>query len=78
METTNNVVSILTGTVGIAMIQDILGVIILILSIANILFNLGMRIYKKAKEKKYDEIDDEINNAVENLEKLEDKTNDKL
>lgn len=78
METTNNVVSILTGTIGIAMIQDILGVIILILSIANILFNLGMRIYKKIKEKKYDEIDAEINNAVENLEKLEDKTNDKL
>lgn len=78
METTNNVISILTGSVGIAMIHDILGIIILILSIANILFNLGMRIYKKIKEKKYNEIDDEINNAVENLEKLEDKTNDKL
>lgn len=76
METTNNIVSVITGGLGIAMIQDVLGVIILVLSIANILINLGFKIYDKIKKKKYKEITKDIDDTITTLEELEDKTDD--
>ena len=76
METTNNVVSVITGGIGIAMIQDVLGVIILVLSITNILINLGFKIYDNIKKKKYKKIVNDINDTIDNLEELEDKTDD--
>lgn len=76
METTNNVVSVITGGIGIAMIQDVLGVIILVLSITNILINLGFKIYDSIKKKKYKKITKDIDDTITTLEELEDKTND--
>ena len=65
--------SILTGSFALANIYEILSIIILIISIVNILFNMSFKIYDKIKNKKYEEIPADINEATENLKKLEKK-----
>lgn len=69
----SNGISIFTGTIALANIQEILSIIILVLSIANILFNASIKIYSKIKNKKYDKIPNDINEASEELEKLKKK-----
>lgn len=66
-------VSILTGSFALANIQEILSIIILVISILNILVNMTIKIYNKIKEKKYDEIPNDINEASEQLENLQKK-----
>lgn len=69
-ENISTALSVGTGTYAIANINDILSVIILILSIINILWNMGCRIYKHIKEKRYEAISQEIENAKEELNDL--------
>lgn len=69
----SNGISILTGSFALANIQEILSIIILIISILNILVNMTIKIYNKIKEKKYDEIPNDINEASEQLENLQKK-----
>ena len=66
----NEITSYITGLIGLAMIRECLGIIILILSILNILFNMCVRIYQHVKNKNYDQIDDELNNTIEQLSHL--------
>lgn len=72
----NDIISCITGLIGLSMINDILGIIILILSIANILFNLTMRIYSNIKNKKYGQISEDLQNAIEEIEKIKDGDDD--
>lgn len=62
--------SVVTGTYALSNIQDMLSIIILILSIANILYNLGYKIYNHIKNKRFDMIDDDIENAKNELTDL--------
>lgn len=70
------VVSVFTGTYALANIQDVLSIIILILSIGNILYNLGYRIYNRIKSKEFDKIDDDIDNSIDELNDLKKKESD--
>lgn len=72
-EVLSNGTSIVTGAVAIANIHEILSIIILVLSIANILINMIVRIYHKIKNKNYDEIPNEINTTIEQLEKFKEE-----
>lgn len=69
--------SVLTGMFALSNIQDILSIVILVLSIANILFNMIMRIYHHIKNKEYDKIPVEIDNTTKELENLKSKENEK-
>lgn len=69
-ETISNTASIVTGSYAIATIQDTLSIIILVLSIINILWNMSYRIYNHIKEKRYERISEEIENAKEELNEL--------
>lgn len=57
-------------TYSIANIKEILGIIILVLSILSALYKLGVTIYTKIKTKKFNEISKEIENAKEELEEI--------
>lgn len=72
-EIISNATSVVTGSYAIATIQDTLGVIILVLSILNILWNMGYRIYTHIKEKRYEKISQEIETAKEELQKIKEK-----
>lgn len=72
-ENYSDFISVATGAFGIANIKEILGIIVLILSILNILINLALRIYHKVKERKYDQIPSDINNAIDEINKIKDK-----
>ena len=72
-ENYSDLCSVITGAFGLANLQDILGIIVLILSILNILINLALRIYHKVKERKYDQIPSDINNAIDEINKIKDK-----
>ena len=61
--------------IGISQIYTILGIIILSLQIILILYKFGYRIYELIKKKKYDEIDDVIEDTTHQLEQLSDKQN---
>ena len=72
-----------TGAWGLANIQQILGIICLILSILSFLCKIGYSIYIKIKDKKYDEISEELD-AIKNeldeankvIEIIKEKSND--
>lgn len=65
--TLSNTLSVITASWGISNIQDILGIIVLILSIMNILWNMIYKIYNNIKSKNYTEIDDNIKNAIDEI-----------
>lgn len=65
--TVSNTLSVITASWGISNIQDILGIIVLILSIMNILWNMIYKIYNNIKSKNYTEIDDNIKNAIDEI-----------
>lgn len=56
------------ATYGIANIQQILGIVVLILSILSFLCKVAYSIYIKIKDKKYDEISEELDKAKTELE----------
>lgn len=58
---------------GIANLQEILGLVVLILTIINILTSYGFKIYDKIKNKKYNEISEEVNKAIEEIKDLNKK-----
>lgn len=58
---------------GIANLQEILGLVVLILTIINILTGYGFKIYDKIKNKKYNEIPEEVNKAIEEIKDLNKK-----
>lgn len=67
--------SVGTGIYALATITNILSVIILILSILNILWGMGYKIYQHFKNKKFQEISNELEEAKNELEEL--KNNDR-
>lgn len=73
-ENYSNACSVLTGAISMAYIREILGIIILILSIANILLNMSIKIYHKIKNKQYTEITNDINEAKTQLENIKEDT----
>lgn len=70
-------ISILTGSFAIINIEHILSIVILVLSILNIVFNALIKIINHIKNKQYDLIDDEINQAKEDIENLQEKEKEK-
>ena len=72
----SNLCSIATGAYGIANIKEILGIIVLVLSILNILINAGIRVYHKIKNKKYDEIPNDISDTINQINDLKEEDKD--
>ena len=71
-------VSIVCGVaVSLPLIESILGIIILCVQIILILWKLGYKIYQLIKQKKYDEIQNTLEDAKGELENLKDKTDGK-
>lgn len=66
----SNSLSVITASWGISNIQDILGVVVLILSIMNILWNMFYKIYNNIKHKNYTEIDDNIKDAIDEINNI--------
>ena len=63
-------VDVTCGAYGLANIQTILGIVLLVLSILSILFKCGLSIYTHIKNKEYKEIAEDLDKAKEELEKL--------
>lgn len=69
--------SIVTGAFALENIEEILSIIILVISIANILFNMGCRIYTHIKNKNVEAISDDINDGVDALKEIDSKIKNK-
>lgn len=61
------------GVYGITYFKEILGIIVLVLTVINIIFKLGIMIYNKVKNKKISDIPDLIDDTIDKLEEFEDK-----
>lgn len=70
-------VSIFTASFALTNIEQILSIIILVISILNILINMGIKIYFRIKNKQIQEIPNDIKQASEELEKLKEKEGNK-
>ena len=70
---------LIAGGIGVSlpMIETILGIIILSVQVILILWKLGTKIYQAIKKKKYDEVEDALNEAKGELENLKEKTDGK-
>lgn len=68
-------VDVSSGAYGIANIQSILGIILLVLSICSILYKMGLSIYTHFKNKKYKEIAEDLDKAIDEINKLKDGDN---
>lgn len=64
-------------SVSVTMIQSILGIIILSFQIILILFKAGKKIYDLIKAKKYDEIENTLQETQDQLEDLKNKEDGK-
>lgn len=73
----SDTISILTGSFAIANIEHILSIVILVLSILNIVFNALIKIIKHIKNKQYDLLDDDLNQAKEDLQNIQEKEKEK-
>lgn len=65
-------VDVASGSYGLANIQTILGIILLILSILSIIIKSVITIYMHIKNKNYNGVVEELEKAKEELEKLKD------
>lgn len=65
-------VDVASGSYGIANIQTILGIILLILSILSIIIKSVMTIYVHIKNKNYNGVIEELEKTKEELEKIKD------
>lgn len=74
LSTFNKIIDSIGLIYGITNLQEILGVIVLILTIINILTGYGFKIYDKIKNKKYNEIPNEVNNAINEIKDEIDKS----
>ena len=72
IQTIDYSVDVASGTYGLANIQTILGIVLLVLSIASILFKMGFSIYTHIKNKQFAEIQKDLDQAKEEIEKLKD------
>lgn len=68
-----NVLSCLGITYGLVNIQEVLGIILLILNICLILSKAILKIVTALKNKKYDKIDDIIEETIENINNLKEE-----
>lgn len=64
-------------TIGIANIKDILGIVLIALQVAIILYKTVVSIYKKVKARKYDDILADLDKAQKELEELKNSLPDK-
>lgn len=69
-------VDVSSGAYGIANIQSILGIILLVLSICSVLYKMGLAIYTHFKNKEYKEIAEVLDKTKEEIEKIKDGGND--
>lgn len=75
IQTIDYSVDLASGAYGLANIYTILGIILLILSISSILFKMGFSIYTHIKNKQFAKIQEDLDHAKEELEKLKDGEN---
>ena len=57
-------------------IDTILGIILMVLSIVNILWTTGYKIYNHIKEKNYDKVSEEIQDAIDKIKDIKEDKND--
>lgn len=50
--------------------KNILGIVILILQGLLIIFNVSKKIYRRIKNKEYDQIDDDLKEAIDDITKI--------
>lgn len=79
MKNTFNVIEdVLIGmgiTVSLIDIQQILSIVLIVLNVCMILVKVGLKIYEHVKNKKYDQIDDDLKEGIEGIEKIQEQTN---
>lgn len=79
MKNTFNVIEdVLIGmgiTVSLIDIQQILSIVLIVLNVCMILVKVGLKIYDHVKTKKYDQIDDDLKEGIEGIEKIQEQTN---
>lgn len=73
----SDALSVVTGAIALDNIEEILSIIILIVSIANIVFNMVFRIYNHIKNKDVEGIKQDIEDAESTLKEIDSKIKEK-
>lgn len=70
LDKVENALVVVGLTIGIANIKDILGIVLIALQVAIILYKTGVSIYKKVQARNYDDILADLDKAQKELEEL--------
>lgn len=73
VNTCNYTVDAIGGAYGLANIQTVLGIIVLILTILNVLINATIRIVGLVKKRKYEQITQVLEDTIEELKEVDKK-----
>ena len=73
----SNTLSVVFGSYALTNIKETLSIIILVLSIVNVSITMGFKIYGKIKKKKYEEIPNDIQDGIDELDKINKNINEK-
>ena len=73
----SDALSVVTGAIALENIEEILSIIILIVSIANIVFNMVFRIYNHIKNKDVEGIKQDIEDTESALKEIDSKIKEK-
>ena len=78
MKNTFNVIEdVLIGmgiTVSLIDIQQILSIVLIVLNVCMILVKVGLKIYDHVKTKKYDQIDDDLQDGIDGIKEIQEQT----
>ena len=70
-------VDVVGGAYGLAYIQTVLGIIILVLSIFNVLLNATVKIISLIKKRQYDKVNEVLEDTIEELKEVGDNEKSK-
>lgn len=73
MQKMSEVCSYITALYGLVFVKEIVGLIVLILSLLNILFNMFIRIRQHIKAKNYTGVSQDFKDTIEELKNLTNK-----
>lgn len=73
MNKVSDMINYLTALYGLVYVKEVIGLVVLIISLLNIVFNMILKIIAHIKNKNYEAVSQDFEDAIEQLENIKNK-----